>query len=47
MQSAAKLGTLAISIMHDPLYFERDKFIPTLERQFPEDLNEMLNHNGQ
>ena len=29
------------------MYFKWDKFIPTLEKQFPDILNEVLNHDHQ
>ena len=35
------------TIQIEPLHFEWDKFIPTLEKEFPDILNEMLNHNSQ
>ena len=31
----------------DPLYFQVDKFIPTLEKHFPDILDEILNHDDQ
>ena len=31
----------------EPLHFEWDRFIPTLEKKFPDILNEMLYHNSQ
>ena len=35
------------SIWIDPLYFMWDKFIPTLEKYFPDLLDEILSHNNQ
>ena len=43
----------AIHISHkyavqvEPLYFEWDMFIATLEKEFPDILNEKLSHNSQ
>ena len=31
----------------EPFYFEWDRFIPTLEKEFPDILNEMLSCNSQ
>ena len=31
----------------EPLHFEWDKFTPTLEKEFLDTLNKMLNHNSQ
>ena len=35
------------SIQIDPLYFEWDKCIPTLEKHFQDILDEILNHDNQ
>ena len=35
------------NVQIDPSYFEWDNIIPRLERQFPDILNEMLNHDHQ
>ena len=33
-------------IQIEPIQFEWDKFLPTLEKNFPEILNEILGHNN-
>ena len=35
------------TIQIEPLYIELDKLIPTLEKEFPDILNEMLNGTSQ
>ena len=35
------------SLQMDPLYFEWDKFVPTLEKHFPDILGDILNHDYQ
>ena len=35
------------TVQLEPLHFEWDRFIPTLEKDFLNTINEMLSHNGQ
>ena len=47
VSSEAQYISSKYNVPIEPLYLEWDKFIPTLERQFPDILNEMLNHDHQ
>ena len=44
-----RIYILALNIMYkeNPLHFEWDKFIPTMEKDFLDVLNEMPNDNSQ
>ena len=43
----AKYISTKYSIWIDPLYFEWNRFIPTLEKHFLDILGEILNHDNQ
>ena len=46
VNGGAKFTSCKYSVQIDPLYFEWDRFIPTLEKHFLDILGEILNHDN-